>query len=362
MRLTLSRATFAAALPLLLCGSSRAIADSIFVGTLERKDVKVESFRNGAIEFTIAGRAIEPVSAAHISRLVLDDDKAFSNADQSFAEGKYAAAADGYQAVLKASGRPWLKDWILPRQLQAANQAGRLELATPAFVQLVARDLGSALRYRPLVREGMDAKQLSASAAELTRASTASGTNPAQQQALLGLLLDVHRAQGDMVSSTKVAEQLLKVIPSDLSDPAVARGQADVRLSIAKLALAKKDYAGAIKQIESSRQLFNDLSQQAEAFYCLAQARDGQEGPEASQEALKDLAIDYMRAVAVARKTPEKRYVPESLTRVAEIQEKLGEVKKAAALYAEVATDYKNSSVGANAVTQQQRLKEKTGM
>ena len=362
MRLTVSRAICAAALPLLLCGGGIALADSIFVGTLERKDVKVESFRNGAIEFTVAGRAVEPVSADRISRLVLDDDKAFSSADQAFAEGKYGAAADSYQAILKASGRPWLKDWILPRQLQAANQAGRLELATSAFVQLAVRDLGSALRHRPSVREGMDARQLSVSAAELTKASTASGKNPAQQQAFLGLLLDVHRAQGDMASSTKVAEQLLKVIPSDLSDPAVARVQADVRLSIAKLALAKKDYAEAIKQIESGRQLFSDPAQQADAFYCLAQARDGQAGTVASKEALEDLAIDYMRAVAVARKTPEKRYVPESLTRVAEIQEKLGELKKAAALYAEVATDYKNSSVGANAVTQQQRLKEKTGM
>lgn len=362
MPLSVRKAIFAAALPLMLCGTNNAIADSIFVGTLERKDVKVQNFRNGAIEFTIAGRAVEPVAADRISRLVLDDDAPFTSAEQAFAEGKFAAAADAYQAVFKSTSRPWAKDWILPRQLEAANEAGRVDIAASAFVQLASRDLGAALRNRPAIRDGTDAKQLTATAAELTKASAASAASPAQQQAVLGLLLDVHRARGDMAGATKVAEQLLKAAPGDLSDPAVSRVQADIRLSVAKLALAQKDYAGAINQIEPNRQLFIDASQQADAFYCLAQARDAQAGAAGSPDLLKDIAIDYMRVVAISRQTPEKRYVPESLTRVAEIQEKLGELKKAAGLYGEVATDYKSSPVAANAATQQQRLKEKLGL
>jgi tetratricopeptide (TPR) repeat protein len=175
------------------------------------------------------------------------------------------------------------------------------------------------------------------------------------------MLLDVTRAQGDLVAASAVAEQLLKSAPSDVADPAVAHLVADIHLNIARLAIAQKDHAKAAKQIESNRQLFTDPVQQGEALYLLAWVSDTQ-SQDKSPDALKDCALGYMRAVSVARQTPSKNHVPESLMRVAQIQEQLGDLKSASALYAEVATEYKGTPVASNAAREQQRLKEKTGM
>ncbi len=340
--------------------SGMAMADSVFVGTLERKDVKIRSYRNGVIEFTIAGRAVDPVPADRVTRIAVDDEPEFSKADQAFAEEDYAAAADGYSAALKTTTKPWLKDWILPRFLQAANRAGRLDLATTAFVQLAGKDLKAAMQAVPAVGENADARQLSAAAAELKRAAS-SGGNTSARQAILSLLMEVTRAQGDLAGASAVAEELLKSIPSDLSDPAVAYLVADIHLSIARLAMAQEDYAKALNQLEANRRLFTDPVQQAQALYALAVIADKQL-KDRSPDALKDCALAYMKAVAVARQTPDRKNLPEALVRVAQIQEELGDLKSASLLYAEVAEEYKGTPIAATAAREQQRLREKTGM
>lgn len=346
---------------LLLVSAGGVLADSIYVGTLARNDVKVLAYRNGVIEFTIQGRSVDPVPADRVSRLELDDEPVFTKADRAFAEGDYAAAADGYAASLKSSTKPWLSAWILPRLLRSADAAGKLDLATGAFIQLAESDLKTAMELRPTIREAPDQAQLASAVSQLKRASGGNVGSPARRQAILSMLLDVTRAQGDLAGASAVADELLKAAPSDLADPAVARLVADIHLNIARLAIDQKDYAKALNQIESNRQLFADPRQQAVALYDIAMLRDLISKDE-SPDALKDRALDYMRAVAVARQTPDKANVPQSLFRVAQIQEKLGDRKTASALYGEVAAEYKGTPVAANAAKEQQRLKEKTGM
>ena len=336
------------------------LADSFFVNTLERKDTKITNYRNGQIEFSIDGRAKDPVPGDRVTRITLDDDAVFSKAEAAFADSRWAEAADGYKQALKNPSRPWLKDWILPRMGQAANSSGKFDVAVTAFILTAQRDPQEALKLRPNIPGNVAPALLAATASEIATAAGDGKLTAAQKQALLSLLLDVRRVQGDFVAAGQVGEQLLKITPADPSDPANAKMLADIHVGMSRLSLARKEYDKAIAEIQANAKLFTEPAQQVEAFYCLAAAQDGKLASP-SPDQLKDLANDYMRVVAAARPTVEKRYIPECLFRVAEIQEKLGEAKLAASLYAEVATEYKDNTLAEKARERSERLGTKTG-
>ena len=109
------------------------LADSVWVGSLERQDVKVRNFRNGVVEFTIEGRAVDPVPAERVARLLIEDEPTFSKAEQAFAEGNFAAATEGYLAASKSTSKPWLQDWMLPKLLTAADRSGRFDVPRPGL-------------------------------------------------------------------------------------------------------------------------------------------------------------------------------------------------------------------------------------
>lgn len=336
-----------------------ALADTLVVGGNARTGAKIKSYRNGMFDYTLDGRAVNPVAGDRVSQIALDDDAALTAAEQAFVAEKWAAAADGYQTALKASNRTWLKDWVLPRMLVAADRAGKFEVAVSGFVQMLKGDAGAAMKVRPRPTETTAAASLTAAAGELTKASSVASWNTTQKQAILSLLMDVQRVQGDTAGATKLSEQLLKSAALDKADPASERVMAGIYIGSARLAILKKDYARAVTLIEQNRPVFTDRIQQVEALYCLALARDGELGAKASTDAVKDLAIEYMRVVAAGRGSGERRYVPEALVRVAELQEQLGDKTAAQTLYAEVTGEYKDSPAAARATVRQQQLKVK---
>ena len=335
-----------------------AMADSIFTGSIERKDVKILAYRNGYIEFSISGRAVDPVPAEKVSRIVVDDEPAFTAAEKAFVGGKWADAAVGYQKAIKTSTKAWLKDWSLPRMVQAGDSAGRVDIAVSGFVQLIQKD-PQQVKARPKVPADADVAMLKSAADDLNKAAANGALSNVQKQAILSLLLDVTRAQGDLTGAGKVGEQLLKISNLDPADPANAAVLADVHLGMARLALAQKDYAKAANEIRANKTLFTEPSQQAEAFYCLALVKDAQAGEKPSAQAMKDIVIEYLRAAGVSRLTPEKRHLPECLVRVAQIQEQLGDLKSAGDLYAEVAGEYKDSPLAAKAKADSDRINAK---
>ncbi len=337
------------------------LADTLQVGGAARTGAKIKSYRNGMFDYTLDGRAVDPMAGDRVSQIALDDDPVLSSAEQAFVGEKWAAAADGYQAALKATNRAWLRDWVLPRMLVAAERAGKFDVEVSAFVQMLGRDAGGAMRYRPRPVEGTAAGALTGAAGELSRASALATLSVTQKQAILSLLMDVQRVQGDMTGATKLSEQLLKSAVLDKADPASAKVQADIYVGSARLALVTKDYGRAKTLIEQNRALFVDGVQQVEALYCLAAARDGELGANASKEAMEDLAIEYMRVVSAGRGGGDRRYVPEALLRVGELQEQLGDRVAAETLYAEVPGEYKGSPAAARAAARQQQIKGKPG-
>lgn len=340
--------------------TSSAFADSVFVGSLERKDVKIVAFRNGVVEFTIAGRSVAPVEAARITRLALDDEPGFTQADKAFSDGAYAQAADGYRNALAATKRPWLADWVAPRLLQSANRAGKLDAAVSAFNTLLLTDINAAVAHRPVVA-GSSAELLRKAVVELARAGSQANLSATQQLAAKGLLLDVYLAQEDGEAAGRMAGELARFLDDDSNDPAMQRSLARLRLSMARLSLSKADHAGAMAQLRANSASFTEPVDQAEAFFLLAQAQDGAAGQTPSADVLRDIAIAYMRSVAASQKAADRRFMPAALFRVAEIEQQLGEVKAAASLYGEVAAEYKDSPLAARAARQHEILSKQTG-
>lgn len=348
-----------------LAAGGVAVGDTLHVAGSPRTGAMIKSYRNGMFDYALDGQAVDPIAGDRVSYITLDDDPSLTAAEQAFVEGRWAQAADGYQASLKGTYRPWLKDWALPRMLVSADRAGKFDLAVSAFVQILSRDAGQAMKLRPRPGEETPAGALTAAAGELAKVSAGAAWTNTQKLALQSLLMDTQRVQGDLAGAAKLSEQLLRSAVLDKADPASARVVADVYIGSARLALAQKDYVRVISLIEQQKAMFTEASQQVEALYCLAAARDGQLGASPSADALKDLAIAYMRVVAVGRGISDRRYLPEALLRVGELQEQLGDNAAAATLYAEVAGEYKDSPAAARAnaraASRQQRLKEKSG-
>jgi TolA-binding protein len=336
-----------------------ALADSLYVGPLERERVKVEGYRNGRVELSVAGRAVEAVPREKVTRIRLDGDAVFSAAEQATAEQRWQEAAGGYEAVLRSPARPWYRAWCLPRLVVAAGRSGAWETAASAFSELVRDDPAQAVSLMPAIPAGADPARAKALADRLARLADNAALSEFQRRSIQTLAMNSCRRAGDLEGAARLGQQLLGGILEE-KDPAARKLMGEIHLAMAQLSLAKRAYAQAIAQVEEHGELLADPEQQAEALYCLAAAKDGlAEG--ADPDRLRDIAIAYMRAAGVARKAKGHPYLAESLMRVADIRERLGDRKTAATLYGEVANEYKESPLAARAQAECGRLAQKVG-
>ena len=334
-----------------------ALADSVFIGSVERKDVKITSVRDGAIEFTIEGRAVEPVPLSKITRISIADEPDLGRAETAYLAQQPLQAAEAYQAAFKLTKRPWLKDYILPRMLESANKSGKFDVAVSSYIALVRKDVQGAQKARPTPPEDAVA-ELATAVTQLSAASNDATLSKGAKQALQSLLLEVYRAQNDLVSAAKLGEQILKSGTMDMNDPAAIRLAGDVRIGLARVALADKQYDKAQAQIEGGKELFVDPRQQAAAWYCLAQAMDGKAGAKPDASAAKDIAIAYMRVVAMSRLTSETPHVVDSLYRVAQLHEMFGDLKGAMAIYSDITQTDAEQPLGKAAAKDVVRLEQ----
>lgn len=335
-----------------------AMADSLYVGSLEREQVKVEGYRNGRVELSVAGRAVEPVPREKVTRIRLDGDAVFSAAEQATAEQRWPDAARGYEAVLKSPARPWYRAWCLPRLIVAAGRSGAWEAAGSAFAELVREDPAQAILLMPAIPASADPARAKAMADRLDRLAGDVSLSELQRRSIQTLAMNSYRGAGDLEAAARVGQQVLGGTLEE-KDPATRKLMGDIHLAMAQLALAKRAYGQVIAEVDGNASLLAEPEQQAEALFCLAAAKDGLAGQGVDADGLRDVAIAYMRAVGVARKATGHPYLEESLMRVAAIRERLGDRKTAATLYGEVANEYKESPLAARAQAECRRLAQK---
>lgn len=349
---------------LALSAATAAWADTLVISSsgqgkgIPNNNVKILGIEGDQIKFRTANGNDTSRPLSQVTQITLDDEPAFNEAEVAYLAGDFAKAAEGYQKTVRATSKEWLKDRSAQRLVESAGKTGRFDAAVTGFVALVARSPELAVASKPIIPPGKSTF-LDSAVKEVEGALNDSKLKDDQKVILLSFELELHRARQDNKAAGETAERLLKLSAGDASNPAAAAALADLKINLAHLALDEKNYAKALAEIEQNRAIFTEPSQQVEALYCLAQAKEGQAGGKGDEKTLKDLALAYMRVVALGKEQSGAPRVAESLVRTAALLEQLKNPAQARDLYQSVATAYPNSSVAADAKAAVDRLAEK---
>src|SRR5205823_10983112 len=165
------------------------------------------------------------------------------------------------------------------------------------------------------------------------------------------LQLDILQARKDNAKAIEVMKKLAALKAPATTGPDAGKLLADLKLSSAHIFLQKGDYPKAISEIESAKSSYTEPAQQAEALFCIAQARHGIARQLKTKESMQDAALAYLRVVARFSEVPSAPHVPESLLAAASIMEDLNDPAGARRLYQEVVSRY-NSDPAAQTARQ----------
>ena len=329
-------------------------ADAIWVGETAKNPIKADGVKivrieGGQITYATAGGAqiIKPL--AQVQQLSADDEPAFNKAEESYRDGKWADAVDGYQKAVQTTARDWVKDRAAVRLVDVAGKANRFDAAVTAFVALAQKDPATATKSRPLVTDAA-ARYFDPAITEVNKALDSTKLSDPQRGVLLSFLLEIYRAKKDTNGVNQTLQQLVKINAATPADMAV------LKLASAQAALDANDYAKATSEIQQNRALFTEPAAQVDALYTLARAKDGIDGDKDDPNALKDIAIAYVRMVTFARELPGQPHVAQALLRVAQIEEKLKEPQVALQLYQQITKDYADQPVAGDARAGIERL------
>lgn len=336
-----------------------AVADTVFLqsGTgkpVPLEQVKVEGVQDQNIRFTTAAGVSNTKPLDHVPQIRLDDEPAFTAAEDAFAKGDWAGAADNYRKAIASSTKDWVKDRSSMRLVEAADKSGNFADAVAGFIQLMKTKPALATEHKPTIPRNQPA-QLDPAIALVKQESTDPKLTADQKTVLLNYLLEMYGAKGDTASAQAVIQQLGKAMPADANSPEARRIQADSKLAEAKQEVTQQQFPQAIRTLESNGPLFTDPIQQAEALYVIAQAKAGAARPD-DPDQLKDAALAYMRVVVVCKDIEGKPHVADALFNTAGIEEKLKNPKEAIALYSQVADEFKASPLAATATQNAARL------
>jgi tetratricopeptide (TPR) repeat protein len=331
-------------------------ADSVFIGTLERKNAVIKEIRGDALVFEINGREAEHVPLSRVTKLVVVNEAVFNTAEDDFVGGKFDAAVDGYQKTVKGSTKGWLKDWSAMRLIDAANKANRFDAAATAYVAALLKDPAAAARVKPAMPEAKST-YIDTAVAEVNSALAGPKLSDEQKQALLTFLVELHRAKGNTKAAGEAVEQLLKISASAGNNPDAKRALADMKLSVARVALDAKDYHKAMDTIQSSRSVFAEPPQQGAAMLAIAEAQFGLARQSKDPLALKDAGLAYMRFVAHFKGQLPASMIADALLKTGMIHEELGEPAAAEALYQQVVREFSGEPAASEAGQNLQRLR-----
>jgi TolA-binding protein len=339
---------------------SAARSDTIaFSNGLSYPGVQIDRIAGGQVYYRLDGDLMNK-PAGDITSITVDDVPDFNTGESAYESGNYPAAAESLGRAISSTDKPWLKAFIAPRLIDAASHTGQFDLAVEGWVALALQDASSAASLRPAIPVGSTTggpnSALDAAAAELADAGKSAQGDA--QRLILGLLLDVQSARGDNDAASAVAQQLTALTPAGGSsgspDALVAQ---HARLALARTALYNKEFDKAAGLIDDNADLMTDSAVQADALFIKAQALEGEAD---SSDRWKDAALAYMRVYVNFRDGADSSHAPESLMKVAEIEEThLGEPLAALTIYRKVAAEYKDTAAAQDAATEIARLTNK---
>ena len=337
--------------------ASLARADTVWLGDAPpgtpRADVRILRVQAGKLYYEFQGRETDQ-PLARIHRMNVTGEDAFNTAEEAYLTQKFDAAVDGYQKTVRATNKPWLKDWATLRLVDAATKSNRFDAAVTAYIAIVLKDPATATQSKPALPEGKSAF-LDTAAKEIELATKQKLTDD-QAIPLLTMLVDVQRQRGDAAAESKADEALFTILSKNPDNPDIAPAIARRKLQSAMRKLESKDYAGAAAEVKQNAKMFIDPSLQADALYILAEASYANATSKNDPAALQDAALAYMRLVANCKDAPGSPRVAYALLKTGEISEALKDNAAAANLYGQVVTQFPSDPAAVKAAAAAKRL------
>ncbi len=335
-------------------------ADTLWIGSastnaLALENLKITKIDGGKIYYQGPDGRDASRDLSRVQKIALDDDPAFTAAENAFAAGKFDEAVDGYTKAMRSSSRPWLKDWASARLKDAALKSGRFDAVADAQIEQILKDPRAA--KNKIQMPAADSTYLDTAIGNVSTALQQAGITDAQKIGLLTFQSDLYHAKKDDASADKLQAQIDDLLAKNPNDPAAAGAVVRRKLLNASKFLEAKDYQKAIDEITPAKSQITDPSQQADALFDLAEAQFGLASASKNTDALKDAGIAYMRVVAHFKDQPGKPHVAESLVKTGEVYEALGDTKTAQQVYEQVASQYKDDPAAKVAQENLQRLK-----
>jgi len=322
--------------------SIRGTDEADSVAPIVYTDVKITNIQAHSLTFSTASGNNVQKNLATVVAMTIDDEPQFNQAQQDYAANRLNPAIDELSQTIQNTDKPWLKAYCEPMLTDAANKAGRFDLAAQGYAFLVLNDPSSAAALRPTVPQS-DSPYLDPAAKALTDAAGTAGISASQQTQLLSLLLDVDRQRKDTAGMEDAANRLSQLAGDAGSSTAniASLALADAKIADASAALSQKDFDRAASIITGSGNLFVDIHHQADSLYLLARAREGQADAKNDTGAWQDAAIAYMRVAADFKDAPNSPHVAASLLQAGRIlQNHLNEAAGALRMYQSIVSQY----------------------
>ena len=204
-------------LMVLLASSQRATADTVFLQSGSGKPVALEGVKVNAVDgqnltFTTAAGVANTKPLDHVPQIRLDDEPAFTAAEDAFAKSDWAGAADNYRKAIAATAKDWVKDRASLRLVEAADKSGNYGDAVAGFIELIKTKPALATQHKPTIPKDQPA-QLDPAIALVKQESADPKLGVDQKTVLLNYLLELYGAKGDTASAQAVIQQLGKVMP-----------------------------------------------------------------------------------------------------------------------------------------------------
>lgn len=336
----------------LLAAASPALADKVIVSSLSSQiaydNVKITEIKDGELYFRTSSNELhKPLK--EIARIEIADEPALGAAEDAYRSLKYSEAAESYGKTLRATNKPWLKDYASMRLIEAAGKANQFDLVIEGYVPLILKDpkLASSVQ---LTFPAADSAFLP-SALVRVKAAYRDTLPKDQKLALLDLWIRLGEARND---NATIEEATRLLAAADPNDPRVKQGE-ERRLVLAIQDLLKaKQYDKVIEAVRRDTDKFVTPDLQAEALYCFAEARAGKASKD---DEFRDAAMEFMRVAATY--PADSPRVPDALLRTAEILAQLKDPKGALTVYRKVAADYRNQPAGQKAAAAIAKLEGK---
>jgi TolA-binding protein len=349
-----------AAVVLLLALAARAPADSIRLrsgetGTIDYNGAKIVGIEQGQLLYRTRDGRDNAKELDKVDRIEVEGEPALSDGESAFSTEAFDKAVDAYQKVIRSTNKPWLAFWAARRLQVAAEKTGRFDAASSAYIARVQFEDPNTVPKPAMPSE--QSTYLSTAAKDVMNSLSNPKLNDPQRVALLSFLIDLQRTRRDNKAADDAANRLDELLAKDPNNPNATRAIAKRKLQAAQAAMEKKDFRGAINEIESSRAQFTDPLQQADALYLLAEARFQTAAASKQPQAMKDAALAFVRVVANFKDAPDRPHVTASLMRLAQIEELLGEPQGARAVYEQLVAQYPDDPNAAAAKQASERLR-----